>query len=64
MCRNHRFVFVWAYTYPCAWPDDDGQDGAAADAIKTEVEKLQGLKASLAKATAAVEATSTFDGKG
>ncbi|CAM9336403.1 unnamed protein product [Ectocarpus fasciculatus] len=39
------------------------KDGAAAEAIQAEVGKLQGLKASLAKATAALEATSTFDGK-
>ncbi|CAM9565940.1 unnamed protein product [Ectocarpus sp. 12 AP-2014] len=39
------------------------KDGASAEAIQAEVGKLQGLKASLAKATAAVEATSTFDGK-
>lgn len=41
------------------------QDGAAADAIKAEVEKLQGLKASLAAATAAAKSTSApFDVKG
>lgn len=42
----------------------DGQDGAAADAIKAEVEKLQSFKAALAAATAAVESASTFDRKG
>ncbi|CAN0132444.1 unnamed protein product, partial [Scytosiphon promiscuus] len=39
------------------------QDGAAAEAIQAEVGKLQELKASLAKATAAAESTSTFDRK-
>lgn len=41
-----------------------GQDGAAADAIKAEVGKLQGLKADLATVTAAAESESTFDRKG
>ena len=41
-----------------------GQDGAAAEALKAEVGKLQGLKADLAEATAAAEAESTFDRKG
>ena len=41
-----------------------GQDGAAADAIKAEVAKLQAFKADLATATAAAESASTFDRKG
>lgn len=39
------------------------KDGAAADAIKAEVGKLQGLKADLATVTAAAESESTFDRK-
>lgn len=41
-----------------------GQEGAAAEAIKVEVGKLQGLKANLAAVMEAAESESTFDRKG